>query len=845
MYGKLLEQKKEAYDKGVQKIDNTITQVASLPVYREADKKHLRDLVEGITTELNQQHGADWSDQHLNNITSKHISAIANDPTVQQAVSSTLQYKADYQKQQDDYETNGEKAMYNAEYWHQGAQPWLNSSEPGTKYTGQYVGYSDVDKVLGEAFKAKHPNTRISVKSAGYYTDPITHEQKFSPKLAMQQWDVEEHKWKGVSAQDVENEVSGILQGRPDLQKQLQINAWGTYRGATPESVVDAKMSVLQNKKELLTRHLEDIDEKYGSLSSDDPMYKKYKKERELTQHTIENEIDPNLTATAKYNALAKYHADPSILEQEKQNTYMTSWYNAQIKKYAYGEELLDYKGQSPTEKQHWQADHGLKVQQLILAQKKDAREEQKLKDSEAKARYLQNKQSEDFVTQQGLIIDKRDPLAVFTDTKDKARVEINNKKDNYLYNTYHNQFPDYFHEGIPTDNGKTQLEKLYTKRYEAYKNGNGLDDKGQPVSMEQRDIDFFKDIDGANRVSIAMQDKLTETDNAWKKAFSTELAKKPEIQKYNQLYQQNPEAVSRKTADATMLFDKLLHMYNTEGYTEATSQKANAIARQYGFHNYSEVEHLVNAHREFANAYRKVAKEEAKWKGEYLKSNDYLVNPQSTQWVNKALKNPQIDKVIVDKAIKLIPAGQKSKILDDHSDGKGVDISYVQNPLSGEYTMQVVGADKNKVETFPIAPNDVPSEWTNYKDESTIAQLLRVNRDPYSNISTTYGKGGKSFKNAEDLGTIMDNNVPTNIRYGVIKEGGKYTVEFWAKPKGAKEAHLVKDPVTGMPLQGSSTSIKAIENMIQNYSQTRSLNPVGYTQYSETEEESTTTNEE
>ena len=101
-----------------------------------------------------------------------------SDPLVQQSVSGALAYKGQIQKQKADYETNGEKAMYNEQLWQEGNNKWFNDTQVGAKYNNEYTAFTDTEKDINTLFQKKHPNTRISVHSAGRFTDPETGKEK-------------------------------------------------------------------------------------------------------------------------------------------------------------------------------------------------------------------------------------------------------------------------------------------------------------------------------------------------------------------------------------------------------------------------------------------------------------------------------------------------------------------------------------------------------------------------------------------------------------------------------------------------------------------------------------------
>jgi len=852
----------------VRKVENIQSSVANLPVANEAGREYIQGISDKITSDINQKVGADWSDQHLQNQIGTHAAQLANDPTVNTIVANAAHVRNQFSNIETDTKmskgANGiNKMAFMDEY-----NEFANSKDPNQNFQSSYFNYQDVDKHLEDAFAKKHPNTKISVQSAGYSTDPKTGKQVYNPKMSMQQWDEEIHEWKGITPLDVRDEVSGILKANPNLQKQLDINSKYTYKNLTPDAMVEHKQNVLSEEKELLNRNLNEIDVQLGTVAPDSAEYQTLKQNKDYLENQIKTVIDPALTPQVKEQALRMYNQDPSLLENEKKDIYMKDWINTQTKKFAYGEEKLDFKGKSPSEKQEWQADHGIKLQELILKQKADQRAEQTLKDKEAIARAKAAKEAAAFTTSEGINTENPvDSWTKFNAIYDNARKEVDDKSNLYLYNTYHDLFPDYFtgssikadvkdNKGNIVTSYTKLLKDLYQSRYEAYKNGNNRDNSGKIVDLGTRDYQFFAEVDGLNKVSLAMQHKIDEGNAAYNKASKEDVVSQKLQASIAKIDQE--KHIVPSTGKVLKGNDVLKAIDIYDRYTKYQSKLnensdfpieypdyEEKLLKEAGFKNKEEYKAALALQSDDLSypAINKLTTNRNKFLSSYVENNDYLTNPQSTQWVDMNLKDPKTNDVIEQKAVKLLK-GQDSKILSSKEAGKQISISYVQEPLSGDYTMKIEDTKGNK-ETYPVASTDVPAEWKNYKDESTLNQLLRVNRDPYTKLSSTYAttqdaKEKHTFVDAMPLTIKEFNGKPTSVKYHVVQEGNSYYVEFWAKditnPKD--KGHILRDPKTNVKIEANTSSLKELEVLLDNYSKTGKTEPVGFSASSEEEEE-------
>jgi hypothetical protein len=146
LYGKLIMKKEADYEAGLQKAQQDVDYLASMPVANEADRQHLQELVHNVTTELNQSTNVDWSNLSVQKLTDKHITKIANDEKLQKAIASASVYKNGYQKAKSSEEDNGGLDAANQFDWQVQVAPWLNSNEAGKKFDGRFNPFVDIWK---------------------------------------------------------------------------------------------------------------------------------------------------------------------------------------------------------------------------------------------------------------------------------------------------------------------------------------------------------------------------------------------------------------------------------------------------------------------------------------------------------------------------------------------------------------------------------------------------------------------------------------------------------------------------------------------------------------------------
>ena len=157
-------QKQAQYDQGVQKIQGYIDNIAGMDVANDADKAYLKSKLNELGGRLRTVAAGDFSNAQLVNSVGGMAGQIIKDPTVQNAVYSTSNYRKQISRlEKDVYE--GKSSPDNITNFQKKANTWLSSTTPGEKFNASYIPHFDISKFAKEQFDA--------VKIKGWSSDKI------------------------------------------------------------------------------------------------------------------------------------------------------------------------------------------------------------------------------------------------------------------------------------------------------------------------------------------------------------------------------------------------------------------------------------------------------------------------------------------------------------------------------------------------------------------------------------------------------------------------------------------------------------------------------------------------
>jgi len=252
--------KQAQYDQGVQKIQQSIDNVAGLDVYSNVDKKHLESKMNELGNKLRTVAAGDFSNQQLVNSTAGMTSSIIKDPTIRAAVQSTAHIKSQFEKIKE-LEKKGLTDKNNDDYFADRLNTYANRTEltdaKGNPITfgEDYYAHLDFSKALKEELVGAGLDEKTIEELLE--TDPVTKQPKIYRVPIMdktgkkQEVDKmgkplfeEKVKYADVKAVEkiatnraaVEAGIRNVFR-RGDVKKQLEIDGWANYRNTDVETL--------------------------------------------------------------------------------------------------------------------------------------------------------------------------------------------------------------------------------------------------------------------------------------------------------------------------------------------------------------------------------------------------------------------------------------------------------------------------------------------------------------------------------------------------------------------------------------------------------------------------------
>lgn len=342
-------QKQAQYEQGVQKIQQSIDNIAGMDVLRDVDKNYLQTKLNELGNNLKYVAAGDFSNFQLVNSVSGMAKQIGRDEIVQNAVSSTAWYR----KQAQEMETatkQGKSSTQNQWDFNEKANKYISSTDLNEKFTGRYKQYTDVDKKYMEVLKQLHPN--LAEQDIPYERNPDGSLNYNKIAAAMQRITKET-----VSAAQIENALRTSL--TPDDMDQLSINGRYTFRNLqTPEQLqeysktrfgsqikdIDAKIKKLEGYKNLVTSDAGEYNKTVSILES-------LKNQRVQLQDGLNSELQ--MIAANPDEAKFQIYKNGSIAQFANAFSWETN------KTQLLTNPIL--------EAQHWEKDYAMKQSQFAL----------------------------------------------------------------------------------------------------------------------------------------------------------------------------------------------------------------------------------------------------------------------------------------------------------------------------------------------------------------------------------------------------------------------------------------------------------------------------------------------
>jgi hypothetical protein len=260
-------EKQRRYDEGVQKIQSNIDNIAGLDIVRDVDKNYLQSKLNELGSKLKTVAAGDFSNYQLVNSVGGMAKQIGKDSTVQNAVFSTAKLRKEQQRKEKAIE-DGKSSPENEVFFSNQVSEYLNNTEIGKSFNGQYIEYTDVDKKLRELHSklkeanvsTDNPYIRDNSGNTLYFykdasgkevatTDATKGQAKYD--LTMLTTTV-----KGIGAERILNNFYDSLNETD--KRQLNITAQYHYRDATPERIQSDIVKTYEEKKKIYSKAIID-----------------------------------------------------------------------------------------------------------------------------------------------------------------------------------------------------------------------------------------------------------------------------------------------------------------------------------------------------------------------------------------------------------------------------------------------------------------------------------------------------------------------------------------------------------------------------------------------------------
>jgi len=246
--------KQQRYDQGVQKIQQSIDNIAGLDIVRPEDKQYLQSKLNQLGSQLSMVAGGDFSNFALVNSVNGMTNQIAKDPSVTRAVSNTARYKKDLATI-DKLNSEGKWAPSNQTAFQKDVNKWFNGGKDAN-YNANVSPYVDVTKdsvniIKGLAKKYTQNDVAVETDENGRITgvyDAITRT-----------------KIEGVTKERIASALKTGLS--PQAYRQLSIDGEYKYSSTSPEEFISSINSTYQKRFQELNERRQELTSSLVNLS--------------------------------------------------------------------------------------------------------------------------------------------------------------------------------------------------------------------------------------------------------------------------------------------------------------------------------------------------------------------------------------------------------------------------------------------------------------------------------------------------------------------------------------------------------------------------------------------------
>lgn len=385
-------QKQQKYNEGIQKIQSSIDNIAGLDIIKDGHRVYLQSKLDELGSNLKTVAAGDFSNFQLVNSVSGMTRQIVRDPVIQNAVYSTQVIRKG-QSEMEAARKVGKSSVQNEEWWNNQVNSWQNDGDLRKQFNGTYVPYTDIDKKLREvADKIKESDSSVDIPFKRDASGNVIAGKDGKPIIDDAMLRITT---KGRPAEKILANFYDSL--NENDQRQLQIDSWYHYRGATKDTFKRDIVANYNNNRKItedaiLNLNVElQTNPKLSSSQRSDIQAKIKSLNEVLTSGSLDSEMRKQLSDidnltdidTYKYKIytqkyltnLAKDMSNESYKQEILSNPYAQMDMEKRRLQFSYDN--------AAREQRNWERSYALSVQKW-MAERQDKLMEQREKEAEA-----------------------------------------------------------------------------------------------------------------------------------------------------------------------------------------------------------------------------------------------------------------------------------------------------------------------------------------------------------------------------------------------------------------------------------------------------------------------------
>ena len=296
LYTNALMHKRGEFDKGFERIQQSVDRLGTLPVIGEENKKAFQGKLDELTGKINDL-GLDFSDNKSFTTVKSLSNTFARDKTVTDILSASSSVKKALELSEESIKKDG--ATTNDAFLNREISKW-SKSKAGTPFNITYKKYRDINKEALDAIgKFVETETRVEPDGTLMY--------------------FKEDQWKKVPENIIDAVLDNQMRFNDGFAQQMSINSTMKYQNYSADEL--AKMFDFYAKKEdeEYEKNLALNDARFASASAEDK--KKYEEWKSQAESNNKIRLENNKKTKARL-----YSLDEQEIETGKRSLYDTEW---------------------------------------------------------------------------------------------------------------------------------------------------------------------------------------------------------------------------------------------------------------------------------------------------------------------------------------------------------------------------------------------------------------------------------------------------------------------------------------------------------------------------------------